>query len=71
MRTFDITVFPAPELKIGRREDGTQRDGSKPTDVSWPTIGNHRSLSLDRMCALMTTPLNAPSKFRCPLFTAG
>jgi hypothetical protein len=71
VRSFDITLFAAPELKSGRREDGTQRDGSKATDVVWPTVGTHRSMTLDRMCALMTTPVQAPSKFRCPLFIPG
>ena len=70
-RSFDITLFSAPQLKSGRREDGSQRDGSVASDVVWPTTGQPRSLSLDRVAALMTTPVQAPSKFRCPLFIPG
>lgn len=71
MRTFDVTVFKAPKLKEGRRQDGTQRDGSKAADVIWPTEGIFRSLTLDRVLGLMTTPRQAHSKFMCPLFIPG
>lgn len=64
MRTFRLTVFAAPKVKL----DG---DPSTKEGVIWSVAGTPWEGDLHALVGLLTTPVPAPGKFASPYFVAG
>ena len=64
MRTFTLTVLPAPTIRPGG-------DPSDAAGVVWPAAGESRALHARELVAFFLVRHLAPGKFACPYFLVG